>query len=153
MTQNDYQNNNKKYQEQLLLQAVKMDGSINFQTNGDINIYPCPWESDKEVTDGARVRYQAGIEVDADGRTIVKRHNVGMNGPLYETLFETAHGKVQMKRPQYDRGRRRLDKEAIIVTFRFPKKYGLALTKALYAEETDEIMSYFKTRKEETVWK
>ena len=58
-----------------------------------------------------------------------------------------------MKRPQYDRGRRRLDKEAIIVTFRFPKKYGLALTKALYAEETDEIMSYFKTRKEETVWK
>ena len=142
-----------KFEERILQQAVKMDGSINFQANGDINVFPCPWESDKEVTDGARVRYQAGIEVDADGHTIVKRHNIGMNGPLYETLFETAHGKVQMKRPQYDRGRRRLDKEAIIVTFRFPKKYGLALTKALYAEESDEMMAFFKTRKEETVWK
>lgn len=145
--------NAQNFQEEILNNAVQMDASVNFQLNGNMLIVPCPWESDKEVTDGARVRYQAGIEVDADGRTIVKRHNIGMNGPLYETLFETAHGKVQMKRPQYDRGRRRLDKEAIIVTFRFPKKYGLALTKTLYAEETDEIMSYFKTRKEETVWK
>lgn len=52
MKQNDYQDN-KKYQEQQLLQNVKMDGSVCFQTNGDINVYPCPWESDKEVTDGA----------------------------------------------------------------------------------------------------
>jgi hypothetical protein len=38
------------------------------------------------------------------------------------------------------------------VEFTFPKKYGLALTKALYQDECDEIMSYFKTRKEETLW-
>ena len=44
-------------------QNVQMDGSINFQTNGDINVYPCPWESDKEVTSGERVRYEGGIEV------------------------------------------------------------------------------------------
>jgi hypothetical protein len=48
--------------------------------------------------------------------------------------------------------RRRLDREHIYVTFKFPKKYGLALTKALYQEEADQIMSYFKTRKEETIW-
>ena len=42
-----------------------MDGSINFQANGNMLIVPCPWESDKEVTDGSRVRYRAGIEVDA----------------------------------------------------------------------------------------
>ena len=52
-----------------------MDGSINFQANGNMLIVPCPWESDKEVTDGSRVRYRAGIEVDADGRTRVKRYN------------------------------------------------------------------------------
>ena len=45
------------FKKQLLLQNVNMDGSINFQANGDINIYPCPWEDDKQVTDGARVRY------------------------------------------------------------------------------------------------
>jgi hypothetical protein len=38
------------------------------------------------------------------------------------------------------------------VTFKFPKNLGLALMKQLYAEEADEIMSYLKTRKEETVW-
>ena len=143
------------FKEQLLLQNVKMDGSINLQTNGDINIYPCPWEDDKEVTNGERVRYRAGVEVDADGRTRVKRYNDGKNGPKLDTLYETAHGAVKMTRPQIRpyNGRRRMDEEFVYVTFKFPKKYGLALTKALYREEADEIMSYFKTRKEETIWK
>ncbi len=132
-----------------------MDGSINFQTNGDINVYPCPWEDDKEVTDGTRVKYRAGIEVDQDGRTRVKRYNDGKNGPKLETLYESAHGAVKMTRPQIRpyNGRRRMDEEFVYVTFKFPKKYGLALTKALYAEESDEMMAFFKTRKEETVWK
>jgi hypothetical protein len=46
-----------------------------------------------------------------------------------------------------------MDEEFVYVTFKFPKKYGLALTKAVYAEESDEIMAFFKTRKEETIWK
>ena len=145
------------FKKQLLVQNVQMDGSINFQTNGDINIQPCPWESDKEVTNGERVNYKAGVSVDPDGRTRVKRYNVGKNGPMHDTLFETAHGAVKMTRPIYgsSRGRRqrRKDQEYVYVTFKFPKKYGLALTKALYEEETDQIMSYLKTRKEETIWK
>ena len=145
------------FKEQMLLQNVQMDASINFNTNGDINIYPCPWENEKEVTNGERVRYRGGIEVDADGRTRVKRYNDGKNGPKYETLYETAHGAVKMTRPIYSSSRgyrqRRMDQEHVYVTFKFPKKYGLALTKALYQEEADEIMSYFKTRKEETIWK
>lgn len=142
------------FKKQLLLQNVKMDGSVNFQTNGDINVYPCPWEDDKQVTSGKRVRYCAGIEVDSDGRTRVKRYNVGSKGPLHETLYETAHGAVKMTRPQIHpyNGRRRMDEEFVYVTFKFPKKLGLALTKTLYQEEADEIMSFFKTRKEETIW-
>ena len=145
----------KKFQQQLLSQNVQMDGSINFQTNGNINIYPCSWERDKEVTNGKRVRYRAGIEVDADGRTRVKRYRDGSKGPLHETLYETAHGAVKMTRPHIRpyNGRRRMDEEFVYVTFKFPKKLGLALTKALYEEECDEILSYFKTRKEETIWK
>jgi hypothetical protein len=134
-----------KFEERILQQAVKMDGSINFQTNGDINVYPCPWEDDKEVTDGTRVKYRAGIEVDQDGRTRVKRYNDGKNGPKLETLYESAHGAVKMTRPQIRpyNGRRRMDEEFVYVTFKFPKKYGLALTKALYAEESDEMMAFF----------
>ena len=147
--------NTTKFQEQILQNAVQMDASINFQTNGNLLIVPCPWESDKEVTNGERVKYRAGIEVDADGRTRVKRYNDGKNGPKLETLYETPHGAVKMTRPQIRpyNGRRRMDEEFVYVMFKFPKKDGLALTKALYEEEADEIMSYFKTRKEETVWK
>ena len=142
------------FKKQLLVQNVQMDGSINFQTNGDINVYPCPWEDEKQVTGGERVRYRAGIEVDADGRTRVKRYNDGLQGPKHDVLYETPHGAVKITRPLYrsDNGRRRLKDEYVYVTFKFPKKYGLALTKALYEEEADQIMSYFKTRKEETIW-
>ena len=134
-----------------------MDASVNFQLNGNMLIVPCPWEDDKQVTNGSRVKYRAGIEVDADGRTRVKRYNVGKNGPMHDTLYETPHGAVKMTRPIYGtshgKRQRRMDQEYVYVTFKFPKKYGLALTKALYEEEADEIMSYLKTRKEETIWK
>ena len=143
------------FRPQILQQNVQMDGSINFMTNGDINVYPCPWEDEKQVTGGERVRYRAGIEVDADGRTRLKRYNDGLQGPKHDVLYETPHGAVKITRPLYrsDNGRRRLKDEYVYVTFKFPKKYGLALTKALYEEEADQIMSYFKTRKEETIWK
>ena len=109
--------NPQKFQEQILNNAVQMDASVNFQL----------------------------IEVDADGRTRVKRYNDGSKGPLHETLYETAHGAVKMTRPQIRpyNGRRRMDEEFVYVTFKFPKKYGLARTKALYEEEADEIMSYY----------
>ena len=143
------------FRPQILQQNVQMDGSINFMTNGDINVYPCPWEDEKQVTGGERVRYRAGIEVDADGRIRVKRYNDGLQGPKHDVLYETPHGAVKITRPLYrsDNGRRRLKDEYVYVTFKFPKKYGLALTKALYEEEADQILSYLKTRKEETIWK
>ena len=161
LNQNSEKMNPEKFQEQILQNAVQMDASVNFQLNGNMLIVPCPWEDEKQVTDGSRVKYRAGIEVDADGRTRVKRYRDGSKGPLHETLYETAHGAVKITRPIYRKsdscghraGERRMDEEFVYVTFKFPKKYGLALTKALYEEEADEIMSYFKTRKEETIWK
>lgn len=152
---------NSNYTQQILAGEIVMDAQMKFHANGDINIYPCPWENDKEVTNEPRVRYRGGIEVDADGRTRVKRYKDGSKGPIHDTLFETAHGAVKMTRPIYRKkasgthkaGERQMDSESVYIIFKFPKKYGLALTKALYQEETDEIMSYLKTRKEETIWK
>ena len=142
----------KSFKQNLLEQDVKMDASVNFMANGDINIYPCPWEDDKEVTRGRRVRYRGGIEVDADGRTRVKRYNDG-TGPKHETLFETAHGVVKMTRLwHYADGRNSDNKGSVYVMFKFPKKYGLTLMKACFKEEVDQVMAYLKTRKEETLW-
>ena len=137
------------FKHQILQQNVQMDGSINFQTNGDINVYPCPWEQDKEVTDGGRVRYEGGIEVDADGRTRVKRWNRGARGPMYETIFETAHAAVKLTREHSkhnpNRGRVKID-------FSFPKKYPLELMRQLFREETLEIAAWLMTRKTNTLW-
>ena len=134
---------------QLLLQNVQMDGSINYMVNGDINIQPCPWEQDKQLTDGRPVRYRANLEVLADGQTRVKAKRTGSRGPLYRTLFETAHGTVKIV-PQ--RKHRHPEREQLIVEFKFPRRYGLELTKKLYEEEADQVMSYFKTRKEDCLW-
>ena len=134
---------------QLLLQNVQMDGSVNYLVNGDINIQPCPWEQDKQVTDGRPVYYRANLEVMADGQTRVKTKRTGSRGPLYQTLFETAHGTVKIV-PQ--RKQRHPEREQLIVECKFPRRYGLELTKKLYEEESDQIMSYFKTRKEDCLW-
>ena len=134
---------------QLLLQNVQMDGSVNYLVNGDINIQPCPWEQDKQVTEGRPVYYRANLEVMADGQTRVKTKRTGSRGPLYQTLFETAHGTVKIV-PQ--RKQRHPEREQLIVEFKFPRRYGLELTKKLYEEESDQIMSYFKTRKEDCLW-
>ena len=137
------------FRKHILQQNVQMDGSINFQTNGDINVYPCPWESDKEVTNGERVRYEGGIEVDADGRTRIKRWNRGARGPMYETIFETAHASVKITRENSkhnpNRGRVKID-------FSFPKKYPLELMKQLFRDETLEIAAWLITRKTNTLW-
>ena len=144
------------FKKQIFIDNVQMDTQTSFIANGDINIYPCSWEDDKEVTNGKRVRYRAGIEVDADGRTRVKRYYDGMNGPKLQVLHETTHGIVKMTRPRFDKTpcgiRRRMDKEYLYIKFKFPKKMGLTLMKALYADESDEMMSFLKTRKEETIW-
>ena len=107
--------NPEKFNEQILSNAVQMDASVNFQLNGNMLIVPCPWEDDKQVTNGERVRYRAGIEVDADGRTRIKRYNDGKNGPMHDTLYETAHGAVKITRPQIRpyNGRRRMDEEFV----------------------------------------
>ena len=153
---------NNGYKQQIL-NNVQMDTQTTFMNNGDINIYPCVWEQDKApVTKGGtgRIHYRAGVTVDDDGRTRMKRYRDGINGPKFETLYETPHGAVKMTRPlirksnsgYHKAGERMINQEYVYVTFKFPKKYGLALTKTLYQEEADQIMSYLKTRKEETIW-
>ena len=136
-------------QKQLLLQNVQMDGSVNYLVNGDINIQPCPWEDEKQVTEGRPVYYRANLEVLADGQTRVKAKRTGSRVPLYQTLCETAHGVVKIV-PQ--RKQRHPEREQLIVEFKFPRRYGLELTKKLYEEEADQVMSYFKTRKEDCLW-
>ena len=140
------ENNNKK---NLLVQNV-LDASVNFQVNGDFMIVPCPWEEEKQVTDGSRVHYRGGVEIDPDGRTKVKRYIEGSKGPKYNLIFETPHGKVfatkQWKRNCPSRRK-------VIVRFEFYKSYPKDLRDKLFDEETEEVKKFFEISKEETIWK
>ena len=145
----------KNFKKQLLLQDVKMDGSVNFHANGNINFYPCPWENDKQVTRGGLVETRGKLAIDPDGKSVFKAYREN-TGPRRIKLYSTRHAVVEANRPIYRSDckthTRRLDMEHIYVTFKFPKNLGLSLTKVLFEEEADEVLAYLKTRKEETVW-
>ena len=155
ISQNSNQIMQKNFKKQLLLQHVKMDGTVNFHANGDINIYPCPWENDKQATNGGRVETRGRMAVEENGTSHFKAYRSN-TGPRRKLLYSTRHAVVEATHPIYrtDRPshRRRLDMENIYVTFKFPKNLGLSLTKLFFEEEADEVLAYFKTRKEETVW-
>ena len=141
---------NDSYQLQIL-HDVQMETQTTFMSNGDISIYPCSWEKDKApVTAEGKplVRYRAGVMVEEDGRMRVKRIYEGMNGPRYESIFETAHADVKRTR-DIKHGQR----GCLRVEFRFPRRYPLSLMKSLFCEESEIIMAYLNSRKEETIWK
>ena len=140
--------------QQILAGEVSMDTQTKFHVNGDVNIYPCGWV-DEQVTNGGKRQPKGRMTIEEDGTSFFKAYRTN-TGPKRELLYETRHACVEMTRPLYrtDRPshRRRLDMEYVYVTFKFPKNLGLALMKSLFAEEADEVMSYLKTRKEETIW-
>ena len=139
---------------QTILQNVEMDTQTSFIANGDIMIYPCNWEADKApvTADGQRRgNYKAGVAVDEYGKTLVKRYNIGKNGSKYEVIYETAHAEVKMTRPW--KQHRFLNREKVIVDFKFPRKYPLSLMKQMFYQECEQIMAFLNSRKEDTLWK
>ncbi len=81
----------------IFIENVYMDTQTAFLANGNINIYPCAWESDKApvTTDGA-ASFKGRIRVEEDGRTRVVPYRIGSQGPRYIPLFETDHCQVMM---------------------------------------------------------
>jgi hypothetical protein len=143
-------NTTKSNYKQQILNDVQMDTQTTFMAGGDINIHVCPWELDKApVTANGKpiVRYRAGVMVVDEGRMVVKRVREGLKGPKYEVIYQTAHADVKRTR-EMNHGQR----GCLKVEFRFPRRYPLSLMKSLFYKESEEIMAYFHSRKEETVW-
>ena len=94
-----------------LLKDVSIDSTTSFFANGDIKVYPCPWnENEEPVTAEKKVSYRGRITVMEDGKTDVKRYKLGTNPPLYTRLYSTEHcdvlrsqGGLLMERWKFDR--------------------------------------------------
>jgi hypothetical protein len=125
--------------QQILAGNVKMDTCTSFYANGDVNIMPCPWECEKQVTDGGRRQPKGRMTIEEDGTSHFRAYAKD-SGSRYNTLFRTAHGEVKETR------------DSVICQLRFPKKLGKALIESLYSEETEEQGAFIKTRRTEIQW-
>ena len=124
-------------------QDVRLDTQTAFLANGNINIYPCPWEADRvpiSTTDG-RASYRGRIRVEKDGRTRVTRYNTGLQGPLFTTLFETEHCRVLLT----PRGK-------IIERWNFPPALTADEIRTIRALEGAKVDGFYTSRKLETRW-
>ena len=74
-----------------------MDTQTAFMANGNINIYPCAWETEQApITAGGGKRSLRGrITVNEDGEThfVAYKEN---GSPRYEELYSTEHCRLMM---------------------------------------------------------
>ena len=127
-------------QSNIFVENINMETQTVFQTNGNINIYPCEFERGQMiVARGTRASQKGRMITENDGTSHFKcyRHD---SGSRYNRLFTTAHGDIKESI------------SSVIFTLRFPKKYGKALIESLHNDETEEMKAYIKTRKDITEW-
>ena len=126
--------------QQILAGNVKMDTCTSFYANGDVNILPCPWEYEKQVTDGGRRQPKGRMTIEEDGTSFFRayRHN---SGSRYEHLFMTANGELKRT------------KRHLIVKLVLP--IGISRLKVIETllDQMQEMVHYIQTLKEQTIWK
>lgn len=125
--------------QQILAGNVKMDTCTSFYANGDMSILPCPWECEKQVTDGGRRQLKGRMTIEEDGASHFRayRHN---SGSRYVHLFTTANGEVKRTRKN------------LIVKLELPLGIGkMAIIEALMSQ-IQEIVNYIRSLKDNTCW-
>ena len=77
---------------EILNKNVRMDAQVAMNVNGDINIYPEPWEMEQApIMQQAKTSFRGRITMMDDGQTKVKRYHIGSQMPIYNKLFATEH--------------------------------------------------------------
>lgn len=123
-------------------EEVRMDTQAAFMVNGDINIYPCVWESYKAPIMGEkRVTYKGRITVQDDGSTQVRAYRLGAKGPRYEEMFTTEHCRVL-----------RTPGGKIIEKWSFRPSLTADEIRILRNLESPRIDAYYVSRKIKTIW-
>ena len=126
----------------IFIENVYMDTQTAFLANGNINIYPCAWESDKApVTTDGTASFKGRIRVEEDGRTWVTPYNIGSQGPRYIPLFETEHCQVQMTQ-----GGKLIE--------RWSFKPAMTADEILTARTLEgvKVSGFYQSRRQETKW-
>lgn len=122
----------------LLQNNVRMDTETNYQVNGDINVYVCPWNQSAEpLTEGAKRTYPARITVMENGDISVRAYRIGSHGPRYRKRFATEHCEVL----QADGGQ-------LLERWKFPPQLSIHDVWEIRRREQPAINAYYLTLKE-----
>lgn len=126
--------------QQVLAGEIGMDTQTKFHVNGDVNIYPCSWECEKQVTDGGRRQPKGRMTIEEDGTSFFRayRHN---SGSRYEHLFMTANGELKRT------------KRHLIVKLVLPIGISRLRVIETLLDQMQEMVHYIQTHKEQTIWK
>lgn len=123
----------------ILYENVQMDAQVAMKVNGDINIYPQPWEKDwKPIMKPLKKSYRGRITMMDDGQTEVKRYNIGSQMPLYTKLFRTEHCEVM-----------RSQKGQLIEKWKFDKKLSIHQIWEIRRREQPAVEAFFLAMKED----
>ena len=123
-----------------LLKDVSIDSTTSFFANGDIKVYPCPWnENDEPITPEKKVSYRGRITVMEDGQTDVKRYRLGTNPPLYTKLFSTEHCDVL-----------RSQAGKLVERWKFHQKLSIHQVWEIRQREQPAVNAFFLTLKEDS---
>ena len=123
-----------------ILKDVSIDSTTTFFANGDVKIFPCPWNEDASPLNGQKkVSYRGRITVMEDGNTEVKRYKLGTNAPLYSKIFSTEHCDVL-----------RSQGGVLLERWRFDKKLTIHQVWDIRQREQSAVNAFFLTLKEDS---
>ena len=127
--------------ENIFLRDAKIHTETVYQMNGNINIYPCPWDEQDPLLSSPQTSFRGRITVDDDGHTTVRPYRQGARGPLYREKFATEHCQVMVS-----------GNGALMERWRFPRRLSMAEILAARERERPQIDAYFMSRKEAPQW-
>lgn len=123
----------------ILFENVQIDAQVAMKVNGDINIYPEPWEKDwGPIMSPLKKSYRGRITMMDDGQTEVKRYNIGSQMPLYTKLFCTEHCEVM-----------RSQGGKLIEKWKFDKKLNIHQIWEIRRREQPAVEAFFVAMKED----
>lgn len=125
-----------KNEEKIFIENVKIETQTTYCANGNINIYPCPWELGKYELAAERVSQKGRMVTEEDGTSRFRPYRAG-SGTRYRQLMQTAHGELKSTL------------ENVIVRLVLPKRLLTEQMVKALLEETDVMADWLGNKEGE----
>lgn len=124
----------------VFIDTIHIETQTVYSENGNINIYPCGFETGYHIVkQGDRAVQKGRMVTDDDGTSRFSPYSQG-GGSRYSVLHRTAHGEVKETLNN------------VIFQLRFPKRLGKEQILGMLYGEQEEQLSFVKSRQTNIQW-